>query len=40
VTQSGQRFDGDGEKMEKMEKTKKRGRNHFAMEGIKVKGIH
>jgi hypothetical protein len=37
VTQSGQRFHGDGEKMGK---TKKIGRNHSAMEGTEVEGIH
>jgi hypothetical protein len=48
VVRSGQRLDGDGEKMVKMEKMgkiKKIERNHFAMEriegeGIEVEGIH
>jgi hypothetical protein len=39
VTRNGQRLDGDGEK-KKMGKTLKRGRNHSAMEGIDVEGIH
>jgi hypothetical protein len=35
MAQSGQRFDGDGEKMGK---SKEKGRDHFGMERIEVEG--
>jgi hypothetical protein len=37
VVLNGQGFDGDGEKMGRI---KKIGRNHSAMEGIEMEGMH
>jgi hypothetical protein len=37
VAQSGQKLDDKGEKMEK---TKKKERNHFVIERIEMEGIH